>query len=535
MPSSHAATMSTIAAPPPAALTAQEAKLRAHERQIELFRDTLKPVSAALGALFIFLGIWDASRFLGANPGLFGAYEALVGLAFVGMYLVVRQRPIKATTTHVFGFLIGALPTSVIALSMHLKAGDPREALNLALVVLGTGYVIYETKVLAAVYAGVIATWTSAMAMYPPGPDPSFYAMGLVSAFAIGALVHHARRRSTRRLIELQVELEHAKDRAERDVVLLRDAETWRNLYHATTTHELKNPLTTIRTITQTLDQHGSALDETKRAELTTLLDKSVRDLSQLVDDSMDVARLHTGKLKLDIAPTEIGTVIHELVDEFQASAKAAEIKLEARIEPALSLDADATRIRQVLRNLLTNAVKFTPANGWIRVEARHTLVDEPIPIETPLAPEDHIVIRVQDSGQGLGADELEDLFEPFVQARSESDRPAQASEGDTIRAARGTGLGLYISQGIVRAHGGDLIATSMGHGRGTTFTAYLPVQLDRAALDAAGEPLTFDPRSPIPLGTPSRLAPYHRADGQPAPPPDPRADAASLFSSRTP
>jgi PAS domain S-box-containing protein len=214
--------------------------------------------------------------------------------------------------------------------------------------------------------------------------------------------------------------------------------------------HELFTPLTPQRIQVDLLKSRdlGDLSDRQQRA--VEVLDRSIERLTELVRDVLEVARLQSGRMPVQLEDVELNRVVDEAVEFFQEPARRGGIALAFHPQEAVWVRADAARVSQVLFNLLSNALKFTPAGGSVTVE-------------TGLAGE-AAVVRVRDTGSGLTQEQLARLFQPFTQVH-------EAAQG-----RRGTGLGLYISRGIVEQHGGRIAAHSDGPGQGARFEFTLPV-----------------------------------------------------------
>ena len=225
----------------------------------------------------------------------------------------------------------------------------------------------------------------------------------------------------------------------------------------ATLSHELRTPLTAILGWARLL--LGGNLPEGTAGGALETIERNAKAQAQLIDELLDVSRIVTGKLRLDTRPVEFSRVIEAAVESVRPAARAKKIRLEVVLEPlGVPLLGDAGRLQQVAWNLLSNAVKFTPEGGRVGVLLRRA------------GP--HAEVRVEDTGQGIGADFLPHVFDRFRQA-----------DGSTTRRHGGLGLGLAIARHLVELHGGAISADSEGEGRGASFTVRLPL----AAADSAG------------------------------------------------
>lgn len=223
-----------------------------------------------------------------------------------------------------------------------------------------------------------------------------------------------------------------------------------KDLFLATLSHELRTPLNTILMSAQLLQMAPSADPRVQRA--SSAIERAVGNQAKLIDDLLDISRIVSGKLMLDLQAVNLEAVVHSAVDVGRLSAEANGLTLEVESHGVLHpVHGDPDRLRQVVANLLNNAIKFTPPGGTIFVSL--TAVDE------------KAELTVRDTGLGLRPDIIPHLFDRFVQAESAMTR----SHG-------GLGLGLAIVDHIVKVHGGEIQVESPGDGQGTTFKVTLPL-----------------------------------------------------------
>lgn len=218
----------------------------------------------------------------------------------------------------------------------------------------------------------------------------------------------------------------------------------------ATLSHELRTPLNAILGWTQLLKEDKGDLE--MLTEAIGVIERNVRVQSQLVEDLLDMSRIISDNLRLDLQRVEVPELIDAAMEEVKPVAETKGVKLQKVIDPlAGSVRVDPGRLDQVLWNLLTNAIKFTPKGGKVRVL-------------TKVMPS-HVKISVTDTGEGIAFDFLPHLFERFRQA-----------DGSAKRKHHGLGLGLSIVKNLVEMHGGTVGANSPGEGKGATFTIQLPL-----------------------------------------------------------
>jgi signal transduction histidine kinase/ActR/RegA family two-component response regulator len=233
----------------------------------------------------------------------------------------------------------------------------------------------------------------------------------------------------------------------------------------ATVSHELRTPLNAVLGWSHVLRDPRVTPEMTHQA--VDAIDRNARWQASLIEDILDVSRMITGKLRLEPRPTDLTAIVLAAVDVVKPSAAAKKITIQTALLPSAGIIGDSDRLRQVVWNILSNAVKFTPQNGLISV----TLTEEPREYS----------LEVTDSGRGISPDFLPFIFQPFRQA-----------DGSTTRSQGGLGLGLAIARHLTELSGGSIQATSEGLNRGATFTIRLPRQSDSAPIAVSEErPMT--------------------------------------------
>lgn len=218
----------------------------------------------------------------------------------------------------------------------------------------------------------------------------------------------------------------------------------------ATTSHELRTPLNAIIGWTHMLREGG--LDAGTAARAIETIERNAKSQAQLVEDILDVSRVITGKLRLNIELVDAAAVINAAIDSVQLAADSKGIQLEVTLDPsARRVSGDSSRLQQVVWNLLSNAIKFTPNGGRVEIRLERAGAD--------------VQIRVSDTGCGFSSDFVPFIFDRFRQA-----------DGSSTRRYGGLGLGLAIVRHLVELHGGTVHAESLGEGCGATFTIRLPL-----------------------------------------------------------
>jgi signal transduction histidine kinase len=238
-----------------------------------------------------------------------------------------------------------------------------------------------------------------------------------------------------------------------------REANRIKDQFLATLSHELRTPLQTILTWACMLRQEGPAGVELRDTDLVArgleAIERNARAQTRLIEDLLDVSRIVTGKLTLEKRMLPVGEAIDTAVEDAGPLARERGVGLEVAIGcPEAWLNGDPHRLRQVLGNLISNAIKFTPAGGQVTIEC-----------ETAPGPPPTVEVRVRDTGKGIAAEFLPHLFEPFRQAESSS-----------TRSHAGLGIGLAIVRHLVELHDGVVWAESEGEGKGATIRIRLPL-----------------------------------------------------------
>jgi signal transduction histidine kinase/CheY-like chemotaxis protein len=229
------------------------------------------------------------------------------------------------------------------------------------------------------------------------------------------------------------------------------EASRLKDQFLAMVSHELRTPLNAVVGWSDMLRSGKLPVGDRDRA--TEAIYTNARRQARMIDELLDVARITSGKLRLERSAVNVEQVVHDALEVVQVAAESKGVHIDARLDSSVgTIYGDGGRLQQIAWNLLSNAVKFTPAGGRVRLSLRR--------IENNLAE-----LTVSDDGVGVPAAFLPHMFEPFSQA-----------DASTRRAFGGLGLGLSIVRQLVEAHGGTVAAHSEGEGLGTTFTVRLPM-----------------------------------------------------------
>lgn len=268
---------------------------------------------------------------------------------------------------------------------------------------------------------------------------------------------------------------EEERRHVEASYLIAQEANRAKDEFLMTLSHELRTPMTSILGWARLLPTLPPG-DEGFRSGIAAIA-RSAELQATLIDDVLDVSRIMSGKLRLRIETVDMAQLVHASIDSVRPSADAKRIRVQAELDGSLGvIVGDPARLQQVLWNLLTNAVKFTPRGGSIHIGGRRTA--------------SHLQLSVADTGEGIESSFLPHIFEAFRQA-----------EGPTTRTHGGLGLGLSIVRYIVEAHGGTISAESHGRGLGATFTVQLPtgVLRETGMEDEADPDRTEEARQELP------------------------------------
>ncbi len=229
----------------------------------------------------------------------------------------------------------------------------------------------------------------------------------------------------------------------------------------ATLSHELRTPLSAILGWTQILRKQGVPKPEDFHRAME-IIERNTRAQTQLIEDLLDLSRVMSGRIRLDVQQIAMIDVVREAVESAEPTAQTKAVRLESILDPRAGIvSGDPARLQQIFWNLLSNAIKFTPKGGKVQVLLQRI--------------NSHIEFSVSDNGIGIPASFLPHVFDRFSQ-----------KDGSTARSYGGLGLGLAISKQLVELHGGTLQAKSPGEGQGATFIIHLPLTILEAEAESA-------------------------------------------------
>jgi PAS domain S-box-containing protein len=256
-------------------------------------------------------------------------------------------------------------------------------------------------------------------------------------------------------------DLQFAQDVAYRVVLAIDNAQAYtdaqaanrlKDEFLSTLSHELRTPLNAILGYARLLRLR--MMPPERQASAVEAVERNAAALTKIVEDVLDVSRIISGKVRLEIQPVDVSAVVRNAIETIAPAADAKQIRVESFISPGVGpIAADPDRLQQIMWNLMSNAVKFTPTDGTVQVRLDRTGSD--------------VEISVSDTGIGIKPEFMPHVFERFRQG-----------DGATTRGRGGLGLGLAIVRHLVELHGGTVDAVSAGEGHGTTFVVRLPMKV---------------------------------------------------------
>ncbi len=247
-------------------------------------------------------------------------------------------------------------------------------------------------------------------------------------------------------------QLDQYQKKIEEQIIQLKKLDKIKSNFLNITSHELRTPISAIKGYIQMiLKQKLGEINEEQKKSLEVVL-RNANRLDHLIQDILDISRLDSGRMRFIPEQANIKTIVEEIVETLQSSADSKHIKINTMVEePIPDLTIDQERIKQVIINLLNNAIKFSPDNSSINVNVRKE--------------QDDILFEMQDFGRGIPDDQQNNIFDAFYQVKSNEDKKLG-----------GVGLGLAISRGIILAHGGRIWVESTLD-KGSKFTFSLPIK----------------------------------------------------------
>jgi len=449
--------------------------------------DSLAAVATGLGFLYLLFAFAHALLLPPALKVIMAPVAALTALFLWATALYLRRIPSSNRHAHAHAALIAALV--LINSWLHLwLTGDPLQSTNLMLLIVGVGFFFLSLPWFVFFVLGVLLLWAVTFFLMGISANESIhFAFGLLSSALLAMLAHLSRKHTLTRLTRLHLRdarhaqaLQAALDAEKEGEAALRHSEneyrqlsirleeqaealrlaneelayaaTLKDEFLANMSHELRTPLTAILGLTESLREeiYGPMTD--RQLGAISNVYESGRHLLALINDILDVAKLEAGKLQAEFVPTDAHMIAEASLRFIQTEAEKKQLSLQFDDDGLVTTFlADERRVKQMLVNLLSNAVKFTNDGGRIGLRLTGDVKQR--------------VVRfaVWDTGIGIAQEQMEQLFQPFVQLDSR-----------LSRRYAGTGLGLVLTYRMAEIHGGSVTVESRP-GRGSTFTIALP------------------------------------------------------------
>lgn len=440
-----------------------EAEVRAALGGI-LYR-SLRPVVAGLAWLYGMYTFGHPVFIEGESGILLATVAGGTGLLFLGLRLGWSYLPSHVPWPHVLGAGVVALVLGNTLLHFYLTSGLIQST-NIILLLLGIGVLTLSTQWYAFMAGTTLVGWGSAVWATAPHEQLPHYSFAVLSAAVLATVVHLARRRSAatgererlrgeqlRRALARSLRAEASTRRAleESNEALekaVEEAEQMNRLqaaFLADMSHEIRTPLTSIIGFAEVLDEEASG----KAQHFSQLILKSSQRLLDTVNSVLDLSKLETEEVHLDLEEVDVAEEVRDTVRLFQAQAEEATVDLSVEAPASLDARLDASALHRCCSNLVSNAIKYTEAGGEVTVR-----------VDTSNG---QVVVAVEDTGVGIDPEFQETLFEPFEQ-----------SEDGALQGEDGTGLGLAITHRLVSLMEGTIDVESEP-GEGSVFTVQVP------------------------------------------------------------
>ena len=425
---------------------------------------SLRPVCVGLGLFYALLTVWYGFELEGEPRNSMSLSTGLLSIGLVVGAVWFERNRLPPRFAHPAAALIG-VAAILNALMLLVSVPLPYQTTNLMIVQLGFGCLMFSLRWFAGLALLSFVGWGFVVGNRTEDPQWHHFGLALVQATLFGALVLVVRIRAYRDIQELRLRDQILVDQLKQANQAALVAVKAKSEFLANMSHEIRTPMTAMLGMTELLQM--SELDESQR-EYAATIERAGNTLLQLVNDILDFSKIEAGQLAIEKVSFNLPELLSEVHELLSVKAKQKNLTLLVEIEPdsPLRYRGDPNRMKQVLVNLTGNAIKFTH-QGYVRIRAK----GQPLDAEQAL-----LEIKVEDSGIGVAADQLENIFEAFTQA-----------DASTTRKYGGTGLGLAISRQLTRLLGGELRVTSEP-GKGTCVEVWLP----QAPMNAGAAPASL-------------------------------------------
>ncbi len=443
---------------PPAELSSDDlSRGELRDRLDAIVADSLRPVCIGVGSLYVAFAVGHLFAVPEHARLLMVALASATATVLLAASAVLRRWSVPSRWAHAAGALVAGLILLNCLLHIHLLS-EPLQSTNVALLIVGIGYLFLSSWWFVLALASCIAGWATTAALGPPSPEWIHFGFMLGGAATLGAIVHLVRLQSLRRLEGLRLRDHRHQIELEAINRELEEANQLRSDFVATVSHELRTPLNVILGYATMLSEQAAGSVNDKQKEILAAIQRYSEMQIDLISNVLDFSRLASGKVSVRVERFELEPLLDQIRTLQDEALSRSPVQFTISIAPDIpELETDRVKLHEILHNLIDNAVKFTKA-GTVSVEA-HTDSQQ-----------EAVVIAVSDTGPGIADTELPHVFDAFRQA-------GQSSTRDTT----GVGLGLSIVRGLVSVLGGT-VSVASAVGKGTTFRVEIPLRLHAIA-----------------------------------------------------
>jgi signal transduction histidine kinase/CheY-like chemotaxis protein len=428
---------------------------------------SLRPVCVGLGLFYALLTVWYGFELEGEARNNMSLSTGLLSIALVVGAVWFERNRVPPALAHPAAALIG-VAAILNALLLLVSVPEPYQTTNLMIVQLGFGCLLFSLRWFGGLALLSYLGWGFVVGNRSADPQWHHFSLALIQATLFGALILVVRIRAYRDIQELRLRDQILVDQLKQANQAALVAVKAKSEFLANMSHEIRTPMTAMLGMTELMQM--TELDESQR-EYAATIDRAGNTLLQLVNDILDFSKIEAGQLAIEKVSFNLPELLSEVHELLSVKAKQKGLTLLVEIEPETPLRyrGDPNRLKQILVNLSGNAIKFTH-QGYVRLRAK----GQPLDAEQAM-----LEIQVEDSGIGIAADQLDNIFEAFTQA-----------DASTTRKYGGTGLGLAISRQLSRLLGGELrVASDPGKGSTFTLSLVLPMVMHRSSIPAPMSP----------------------------------------------